>query len=65
LVKVTSAMIVVQVNGKVRAQLELPCGMHQHEVEARVKDLITKWLESKTIIKIIFVADKLINFVVH
>jgi leucyl-tRNA synthetase len=65
LVKATTATVVVQVNGKLRAQLELPCGVHQHEVEAQAKALIEKWLEDKAIVKVIFVADKLINFVVR
>src|SRR5579872_7418546 len=65
LVTVTTARIIVQVNGKVRAQLDVPCGMHQHEVEKTAKPLVSKWLEHTTLIKIIFISDKLINFVVQ
>lgn len=50
---------VVQVNGKVRAKLELEAGLSQEEVEPQMLDnpAVTKWLEGQTIIKKIFVAD--------
>ncbi len=57
---------VVQVNGKVRAKLELAAGLDQAEVEPQVMShpLVTKWLEGQTIVKKIYVPDKLLNLVV-
>ena len=57
---------VVQVNGKVRAKLELEAGLSQDEVEPLMLNnpAVTKWLEGQTIIKKVFVPDKLMNLVV-
>jgi len=64
-----TAMIVIQVNGKVRGTLELSKKSEtytQAEIEAEVKDLepVQKYLAGKEIRKIIYVPDKLINFVI-
>jgi len=56
--------IVVQVNGKVRAQLEVPVDSTQDAVEAQSRLLVAQWLEDKIVKRIIFVKNKLINFVV-
>jgi leucyl-tRNA synthetase len=57
---------VVQVNGKVRDRLLLPVGAG--EVEARRLALasvaVQKWLAGKEPRHVIYVPDKLINFVV-
>jgi len=57
---------VVQVNGKVRAKMELAAGLVQEEVErlALENQAVEKWLEGKTIVKKIYVPDKLLNIVV-
>lgn len=57
--------IVVQVNGKVRANVEVKPGALQPEVEVLAREAIAKWLEEKTIKKIVFVKDKLISFVIE
>jgi leucyl-tRNA synthetase len=61
-------IIVVQVNGKVRAALTVESGIINNEnevVEVVRKDAnVAKWLEGKTIKKTIFVSGKLVNFVV-
>jgi leucyl-tRNA synthetase len=61
-----NATIVVQVNGKVRDRLLLPVGAG--EVEARRLALasvaVQKWLAGKEPRHVIYVPDKLINFVV-
>lgn len=58
--------IVVQVNGKVRATLELPTESSEAEVAkaAKVDENVAKYLDAKDIKKTIFVPGKLINFVV-
>jgi len=57
---------VVQVNGKLRAKLtsELNADKDALLEKARTDPQLEKWLEGKTIIKEIFVPNKLINFVV-
>jgi leucyl-tRNA synthetase len=56
--------IAIQVNGKVRGKITVTKGCKQNDVEERAKKVIPKWLEGKNIIKIIFVKDRLISFVV-
>ena len=60
-----SATIVVQVNGKVRANVEVSRGSDQAEVEktALADENVQKFVDG-TPKKVIFVQDKLINFVV-
>lgn len=57
--------IAVQVNGKLRATLSVQKGTDQETVREKAEELIAKWLESGTILKVIFVADRLINFVIQ
>ena len=60
--------VVIQVNGKVRSQLEIESGISNDEsriIEMAKKDVkIISWLEGKTIKKTIFIPGKLINFVI-
>jgi leucyl-tRNA synthetase len=57
----------VQVLGKLRGQVALPPGSSQEEVlaAAKVEPNVARHLEGKTIVKIVFVPGKLINFVVR
>lgn len=57
--------VVVQVNGKLRANLEVAQGVSQKEVQALAEETIAKWLEDVKIIKVIYVENRLINFVVR
>ena len=54
---------VVQVNGKVRAKMNIEKGLGQEELEKLVLDEpnVQKWLEGKTLVKKIFVPDKLVK----
>jgi leucyl-tRNA synthetase len=56
----------VQVNGKVRGIVRVKAGDSQDRVveSARAVPEIQKWLEGKKIVKIIYVAGKILNFVV-
>lgn len=56
----------ISFNGKVRFMLELPADMPKEEVEkiALANEQTSKWLEGKTIKKIIVVPKKIVNVVV-
>ncbi|MFT6765514.1 MAG: leucyl-tRNA synthetase [Alteromonas naphthalenivorans] len=65
LAKQTEVTIGVQVNGKVRGQLTIDRSAMQEQVEPQAKELIAKWLEGKSIVKVIWVPGRLISFVVR
>ncbi|MFA6263975.1 MAG: leucine--tRNA ligase [Candidatus Babeliales bacterium] len=56
--------VVVQINGKLRASLVAAKGAVQEVIEPQARAAVSQWLEGKTILKTVFVADRLINFVV-
>jgi leucyl-tRNA synthetase len=58
--------VVIQINGRVRGKLKVPAGAAQDEVVtlARADASVVTYLANKEIKKIIFVPDKLVNFVV-
>jgi len=57
--------IVVQVNGKVRAELRFDTGMQKELIEAHAlrDEKILQWIEGKEIKRVIYVPGKLINIV--
>ncbi|MEK9650140.1 MAG: leucine--tRNA ligase [Gammaproteobacteria bacterium] len=57
--------IVIQVNGKVRGKLVCKAGMEQREIEplAIEHENVTKFVDSKNIVKVIYIKDKIINLV--
>jgi leucyl-tRNA synthetase len=59
--------VVVQVNGKLRAQLELPAGVDEATAveEARRHPRVVPFTEGKAITKTIYVPGKLVNLVVR
>ena len=59
--------MVVQVNGKVRAKLEVSAGMDKDAVEklALEQENVTKFTDGKTIRKVIVVPGKLVNIVAN
>jgi leucyl-tRNA synthetase len=61
-----SIEFVIQVNGQVRAKININRGMDEQKVEALVLDnpVVKKWIKDKLIIKKVFIADRLMNFVV-
>jgi leucyl-tRNA synthetase len=65
LVQQDTVTIVVQVNGKMRANLAIARGAQQEDVADQAQELIMKWLADFEIVKIVFVPDRLINFVVR
>jgi leucyl-tRNA synthetase len=58
--------IAVQVNGKLRGTVEAPAGTGQDEVEAlaREQDNVTRHLEGFSVKRVIYVPNRLLNFVV-
>ena len=59
--------IVVQVNGKVRAQLELAVDIGEDELRQKVLDnaKVQRFIEGKTVVRFIQVPHKLVNVVVR
>ncbi len=57
---------VVQVNGKVRARMEMARGIAEAEARdaALADENVQKWIEGKQVRKTIFVADRLVNLVI-
>lgn len=66
LIKDEKVNLVIQVNGKLRATLVVPADITEGEAMnlARQEELVSKWLEGKEIVKIIFVPGKLLNIVI-
>ncbi len=60
----TTATVVVQINGKLRAKLELLVDMPEAEAlsAARATPAVAKWLEGKTEKKAVYVPGKIVSF---
>jgi leucyl-tRNA synthetase len=65
LAAVDEASVAVQINGKTRELITCAKGRAQAEVEEQAKTVVSKWLANKTIVRVIFVPDRLINFVIR
>lgn len=65
LAKAELVTIAVQVNGKLRATLESAPGISQEVLQPQAQEVIGKWLEGKKVKKVIFVPNRLLNFVVE
>ena len=59
--------IPVQVNGKLRGKVKVPAGATQEEVEkaARNDPAVAAHLTGKTVVKVVFISGRLLNFVVR
>ncbi|WP_419833784.1 leucine--tRNA ligase [Endozoicomonas atrinae] len=59
--------LVVQVNGKVRAKLEVPAGLDKDAIEklALEQDNVTKFTDGLTVRKVIVIPGKLVNIVAN
>jgi len=62
----SSVTVVVQINGKVRAQLDAPvdCDQNTLQAEALKNENIVRFMEGKAIRKVIHVPNKLLNLVI-
>jgi leucyl-tRNA synthetase len=56
--------IVVQVNGKVRGKIVVPASATAESLESLARAAAGEWLQDKTVVKVIAVPNKLVNFVV-
>lgn len=61
-----NSIVVIQVNGKLRANLEMPMNLSQQEMESRAMEHehVQKFIHGKQVKKIITVPNKLVNIVV-
>jgi len=59
--------IVVQVNGKLRGQIEVPAGTDDEEIKtaAQEDEKVQRFTEGKTIRKVVYVPGKLVNIVAN
>jgi len=66
LLKKELATYAVQVNGKFRGTMELPVGVENMIAQGAAKEItnVAEFISGKEIRKVIFVPDKLVNFVV-
>jgi len=62
----TNVTYAIQILGKLRGTIELPKGLTQIDVQEKaiLIEGVSKYLEGKEIKKVIFVQDKIVNFVV-
>ncbi len=56
--------LVLQVNGKIRERVDVKKGLPKAEAEKLAIEKLHKWLEGKTIVKVVAVPDKLVNVVI-
>lgn len=56
--------LVIQINGKIRAKMRVAFNAEQADIEEQAKALLVSHLEDKTLRKVIYVKNKLLNFVV-
>jgi leucyl-tRNA synthetase len=66
LLREDSIEVPIQVNGKLRSKIEVPAGSDRAAIEAaaRANPRVTEMLEGKSIVKVIVVPGRLVNFVV-
>jgi leucyl-tRNA synthetase len=57
----------IQVNGKVRGAIEISTDLSQIEVEERAakSENVAKYLIGKSVIKVIYIKNKIINFLIR
>jgi leucyl-tRNA synthetase len=67
LARTDSITLVVQINGKVRERLEVPAEIGEDAARAAAlgSPTVQRWLEGKTVQKVIFAGGKLINIVLR
>ena len=65
LAKVTEVGIAIQVNGKLRGTIQTERGRGQTDICPEAEAIVAQWLAGNKIVKVIFVQDRLINFVVQ
>lgn len=56
--------IVIQVNGKTRNTIVVDKDVQQEEIQNKAKQAIERWLLNKSLVKVIYIPHKLINFII-
>ncbi|MEX2438056.1 MAG: class I tRNA ligase family protein, partial [Candidatus Babeliales bacterium] len=56
--------IAIQINGKLRADIIVSRTMPKEQIEQLAYDAAAKYLDNKTILKVIYVPERLVNFVI-
>nr|WP_314379638.1 leucine--tRNA ligase [uncultured Campylobacter sp.] len=56
--------LAVTINGKKRAEFEAPASLSEGEILSLAKQNCAKWLEGKSVVKEIYVKNKLVNLVI-
>jgi leucyl-tRNA synthetase len=56
--------LAVQVNGKLRATIDADPGLDAQAAGSVAREAIAKWLDGKTVVKVIHVPDRMVSFVV-
>jgi leucyl-tRNA synthetase len=64
LIEEKNLTLIIQVNGKTRGTVKIKKGISQNKAQKLTTPLIKKYLDKGKIKKIIFVENKLINFVI-
>jgi len=66
LIKEKTITLIVQINGKIRDRIEIEAGVSEKDAKknALASEKVKKWIGSKNIKKVIFIKDKIINFVI-
>lgn len=64
LVQKTEVVYAIQVNGKLRGTVTVSPDAKQEDVEHLARQQIEKWLEGKQIVKIVFIPNKMLSFVI-
>ncbi len=57
--------IAVQVNGKLRATVEVEPGLDAEAAGLVAKDAVARWLDGKTVVKVVHVPDRMVSLVVR
>lgn len=57
-------VVAVQVNGRLRGTLNVPAVMEADEVQIKARELVANWIGTGTIIKTVYVPQRLVNFVI-
>ncbi|MCK4265113.1 leucine--tRNA ligase [Candidatus Babeliales bacterium] len=64
LAEVFDIEIAIQINGRVRSKIVMAKDSSQEKVENKAKEVVARWLENKNIVKVIFIPNRIISFVV-
>jgi leucyl-tRNA synthetase len=57
-------IIPIQVNGKLRGKIEVDVTASREQIEAAAREQVQEWVLGKQLRKVIYIENKLINFVV-